>query len=187
MNRREFCWTMAAVGAAAKARGLSLAAESEAAPGHAVTPSFPAIEETPLGTLSDKAVVLYNGWQMREEAICGDHGASFSQPGFSATQSWYPTTVPTTTQATLIRRGIYPDPYVGLNNMLIPDACPEQNKRYDLDKFSHLPGHENPWAKPYWFRSEFSLPGGFHGQGRMAPSRRDQLPRRRLGQRQTDR
>lgn len=164
LNRREFCISMAAMSAAIKTKGLSLAGESEAAPGHAVAPSFPAIEETPLGTLSDKALVLYSGWQMREEAICGDRGASFSQPGFSATQSWYPTTVPTTTQGTLIRRGIYPDPYVSLNNMQIPDACPAQNKRYDLNKYSHLPNHENPWAKPYWFRSEFRLPADFKGK-----------------------
>lgn len=164
LNRREFCISMAALGAAAQAKGLPLGASAGVAPGHAVTPSFPVIEETPLGTLSDQAFVLYNGWQMREEAICGDHGASFSQPDFSATQSWYPTTVPTTTQGTLIRRGIYPDPYISLNNMQIPDACPEQNKRYDLGKYSHLPNGENPWAKPYWFRSEFSLPAGFKGK-----------------------
>ena len=164
MNRREFCLTMAAIAAAAKAKCSGLGAGDAQASAHAVTPSFPAIEETPLGTLAEKAVVLHKGWQMREEAICGDHGPSFSQPGFSATQSWYPTTVPTTTQATLVRQGVYPDPYVGLNNMLIPDACKEQNERYGLDKYSHLPNLENPWAKPYWFRSEFNLPADFKGK-----------------------
>ena len=114
--------------------------------------------------LAEKAVVLHKGWQMKEEAICGDHGASFSQPGFSATQGWYPTTVPATTQGTLIRQGVYPDPYIGLNNMQIPDACQKQNERYGLSKYSHLPGRENPWAKPYWFRSEFNLPADFKGQ-----------------------
>ena len=164
MNRREFCITMAALAAAAKAKCSGLAGAETPVSAHAASPSFPAIEATPLGTLSDKAVVLHKGWQMREEAICGDHGASFSQPGFSATQSWFPTTVPTTTQATLIRQGVYPDPYVGLNNMQIPDACNEQNDRYGLSKFSHLPGNENPWSKPYWFRSEFNLPADFKGK-----------------------
>lgn len=164
MNRREFCLTMAALAAAAKAKGSGLGSGDAQVSAHPVEPSFPAIEETPLGTLAEKAVVLHKGWQMREEVICGDHGASFSQPGFSATQSWYPTTVPTTTQGTLVRQGVYPDPYVGLNNMLIPDACKEQNERYGLDKYSHLPGHENPWSKPYWFRSEFNLPTDFKGK-----------------------
>ncbi len=90
---------------------------------------------------------------MKEEAICGNHGAVFSQPGFSDAPAWYSTTVPTTTQAALIRSGVYPDPYVSLNNMLIPDACSEHNVRYDLNKYSHLPNQENPWAK-YLFMAD---------------------------------
>jgi len=164
MNRREFVITMAALGAALKAKCSALVAEAAQAKPQTAAPSFPAIEEAPLGGAPDKALVLHKNWQMREEAVCGDHGATFSQPGFDGAQSWYATTVPTTTQATLIRQGIYPDPYISLNNMLIPDACPEQNLRYDLNKYSHLPNQENPWAKPYWFRTEFTLPADFKGK-----------------------
>ena len=63
-----------------------------------------------------------------------------------------------------MRHGLYPDPYVGLNNMLIPDACEEHNRRYNLSRYSHLPGKANPWAKPYWFRREFTLPDGYRGK-----------------------
>ena len=44
-----------------------------------------------------------------------------SQPGFGAA-GWFATTVPTTALGTLVRHGVYPDPYVGTNNMRIPDA-----------------------------------------------------------------
>ena len=147
--------------AAAKAHCSALG-EGEATPlPHVAVPCFPAIESTPLGNVPDKGLVLHGDWQMREEAICGDHGASFSTAGFTGADSWYQTTVPTTTLGTLTRNGVYPDPYIGVNNMLIPDACPEHNELYGLGGYSHLPNHENPWAKPYWFRTEFNLPADF--------------------------
>ncbi len=46
----------------------------------AAEPSFPAIEAEPLGTVSENAVVLHAGWQMRESALAGNDGASFSRP-----------------------------------------------------------------------------------------------------------
>ena len=99
MNRREFVITMAAVGAAIKAKCSSLGAESAQAKAQTAAPSFPAIEEAPLGGAPDKALVLHKNWQMREEALCGDHGATFSQPGFDGAQGWHATTVPTTKPA----------------------------------------------------------------------------------------
>ena len=109
----------------------------------AAEPSFPAIDAEPLGTVSEDAVVLHDGWQMRESAIAGDDGAAFSRAGFDAA-GWYATSVPTTPLGTLVRHGIYPDPYVGLNNMLIPDASDEHNRRYNLSRFSHLPEQGQP-------------------------------------------
>jgi exo-1,4-beta-D-glucosaminidase len=90
-------------------------------------------------------------------------GARISGPEFKPTGS-YSTTVPTTVLGALVRHGIYPDPYIGLNNMRIPDACDAFNQRYDLGKFSHLPDKANPWAKPYWFRKTFAVPADFAGK-----------------------
>ena len=163
MNRREFVYAMGALSAVATTKCSLLAREAGAASMQGPRPSFPAIEATPFGATPEKAVVLHEDWRVKEEAICGNHGSVFSQPGFVNARGWYSTTVPTTTQAALIRNGVYPDPYVSLNNMLIPDACPEHNVRYDLNKYSHLPNKENPWAKPYWFRTEFRLPADFPG------------------------
>ena len=164
MNRREFVYAVAALSRAATAKCSVPATGAGQASTHHPRTSLPAIEATPLGATSEKAFVLHKDWRMKEEALCGNHGSIFSQPGFSDGPAWYSTSVPTTTQAVLIRNGVYPDPYVSLNNMLIPDACPEQNLRYDLNKYSHLPNQENPWAKPYWFRTEFRLPDDFPGE-----------------------
>ncbi len=144
-------------------------------PGRAATPeppransspvslSFSPVDAEPLGHVSEGAVVLHDGWQMREEALAGDQGAKFSRADFAATD-WYATTVPATAMGVLIRHGIYPDPYVGMNMMRIPDASDDENKRYDLNKFSHLPDHANPWSKPYWFRTTFAAPQNYDGR-----------------------
>ncbi len=156
LPRKGFCY--------AALTGLLAAALPLARVGGATAePSFPAIEAEPLGTVPPGALVLHAGWQMRESAIAGDEGAAVSRPGFDAA-GWYPTSVPTTVLGALVRQGVYPDPYVGLNNMLIPDASPDHNRRYNLARYSHLPDKANPWAKPYWFRREFRVPEQHRGQ-----------------------
>ncbi len=129
----------------------------------AAPPSFPPVDREPLGTVSAGAIVLHDDWQMREEAIAGNHGDTFSSPTFDAS-GWYPAAVPTTALATLVRNGVYPDPIVGLNMMKIPDVNESENARYDLLKYSHLPDHSNPFDRPYWFRTSFTLPASYQGQ-----------------------
>ena len=128
-----------------------------------VTPSFPAVDSEPLGTVSAGAIVLHDAWRMREEALVGDHGETFSSPNFDAT-GWHPATVPTTALATLVRNGIYPDPIMGMNMMKIPDVNAAENTRYNLMQYSHLPDHSNPFDRPYWFRTTFTLPASYQGQ-----------------------
>jgi len=50
--------------------------------------------------------------------------------------SWYDATVPGTVLTTLVQQGVYPDPYFGVNNLVIPD---------DLCR------------RDWWYRTEFSL------------------------------
>jgi len=125
--------------------------------------SFSGVNNVPLNKIPANAIVLHDNWQMKESAIIGIEGKTISLPGYK-TNNWYPTTVPTTVLGVLIRNGIYPDPYIGLNNMQIPDANDTFNKRYNLGKFSHLPDSINPWTKPYWFRREFEIPGDYAGK-----------------------
>lgn len=50
---------------------------------------------------------------------------------------WYKATVPGTVLTTLVDNGVYPDPYWGVNNVLIPDTICRMN---------------------WWYRTEFVLP-----------------------------
>ena len=166
LSRQNFLRLLALGGASVLGPSpLPAAATAEPSPGPTLPkpsapkpPLFPLVDAEPLGSVPPGALVLHDGWSMREEALVGDAGAKFSQPGYDGASSWYPTTVPTTTLGTLARHGIYPDPYVGMNCLQIPDASDEMNRRYDLAKYSHLPNQQNPWAKPYWFRRDFTLP-----------------------------
>jgi exo-1,4-beta-D-glucosaminidase len=84
-------------------------------------------------------------------------GATLSREGFTP-RGWHPVRVPSTVLRALVANGIYPDPYVGMNNMRIPDASDEFNRKFELGRFSHLPGGANPWSDPWWYRAEFQVP-----------------------------
>lgn len=90
-------------------------------------------------------------------------GATISTSSFSP-QKWYAAKVPTTVLNALVQDSVYPDPYIGMNNMRIPDASDAFNEKYDLSKYSYLPDRRNPWSDPYWFRSEFKVPESFAGK-----------------------
>ena len=126
-------------------------------------PVVTAVASEPLGTVPPGALVMDQDWQMQSSALIGDEGARLSMPG-QLTAACYKTKVPTTVLGALIRHGVYPDPYVGTNNMMIPDANDAHNKRFDLAKFSHMPDKSNPWAKPWWFCREFQIPSDYRGK-----------------------
>ncbi len=79
---------------------------------------------------------LRGGWQLAVAAKVADSPQAISTPGFS-TAGWMEATVPGTVLTTMIRRGIYPDPYYGLNNLDIPEKLNRQS---------------------YWYRVEFKAP-----------------------------
>ena len=86
--------------------------------------------------------LLVNGWRMAEERTVAADAATLSQPGFDAA-NWYVATVPGTVLTTLVDRGVYPDPRIGLNNLAIPDRLARQD---------------------YWYRTEFMLPAKLEGR-----------------------
>jgi len=55
-------------------------------------------------------------------------GEQLSKSDYKADIYWMPVTVPSTVLTGLVANKIYPDPYLGMNNMLIPDASDEFNK-----------------------------------------------------------
>lgn len=120
------------------------------------------VDDQPLTTLPEGAILLRNNWSVNSSFVVKQSGDILSSAK-AITKGWYPTSIPATVLTALVRNGIYPNPYSGMNNMRIPDGNDEYNKKYDLLKYSHIPNH-NPWKDPYWFRTEFEVPQTFSGK-----------------------
>ena len=110
-----------------------------------------------------KQVKLTN-FALQSSALVNSTGAQVSAVGYKSPVYWFPVKVPSTVLTGLVANRIYPDPYQGLNNMLIPDASDQFNKEYNLEQYSHLPNDPNPWKKPYWYRTTFNVPAGDRGR-----------------------
>jgi hypothetical protein len=95
---------------------------------------------------------------LQSSVLISSPGEEISTIEYKSKVFWFPVKVPSTVLTGLVANNIYPDPYSGLNNMLIPDASDEFNKKYNLGQFSHIPNHPNPWNKPYWYRTVFKVP-----------------------------
>ena len=103
-------------------------------------------------------------FSLQSSAVITAGGDSLSSVHYSPKNYWFPVTVPCTVLTGLVANKIYPDPYVGMNNMLIPDANDSFNRQYHLEQYSYLPGEPNPWKKPYWYRTTFSVPASDKGK-----------------------
>ena len=77
-----------------------------------------------------------NGWRLAAAPDVKADGAALSRPGYDAGK-WYAATVPGTVLQTLVDRGVYPDPYYGLDNLSIPESLARQD---------------------YWYRTSFTVP-----------------------------
>jgi Exo-beta-D-glucosaminidase Ig-fold domain/Glycosyl hydrolases family 2/Glycosyl hydrolases family 2, sugar binding domain/Glycosyl hydrolases family 2, TIM barrel domain len=103
-------------------------------------------------------------FDLQSSDLISASGAEISTLQYKTRVYWFPVTVPSTVLTGLVANKIYPDPYSGLNNMLIPDASDEFNKKYSLEQYSYLPDNPNPWKNPYWYRTTFNVPAGDHGR-----------------------
>ena len=95
-------------------------------------------------------------WKIRSTTQVKAKASEVSSLSFND-EEWVNAQVPTTVLRALVKAKIYPNPHFDLNNMKIPDASDEFNKKNDLSKYSHLKGIENPFKDPYWFRTKFSI------------------------------
>jgi beta-galactosidase/beta-glucuronidase len=111
------------------------------------------VQDAPLAELPKSAQLLRHGWKVKSSVEINMDGSGISKVGVN-TNRWAETSLPATVLTALVRNGIYPNPYIGMNNMRIPDSNDEYNKDYNLQKFSHLK-NRNPWKDHYWFRNEF--------------------------------
>ena len=101
---------------------------------------------------------------MLSSAVVKAGGDSLSSIDYTPANYWFPVTVPSTVLTGLVANKVYPDPYIGMNNMLIPDASDTFNRDYHLEQYSYLPGQPNPWKKPYWYRTTFPVPAADKGR-----------------------
>jgi hypothetical protein len=98
--------------------------------------SSPSVSTHALERASDNSWLLRGSWMLASESQIDETPAKLSQPGYHGA-GWMAATVPGTVLTTMVDRGIYPDPYYGLNNMAIPETLNKQS---------------------YWYRTEFILP-----------------------------
>lgn len=103
-------------------------------------------------------------FDLQSSAVIKEGGAAVSSVAYKSKDYWFPVTVPSTVLTGLVANKVYPDPYTGMNNMLIPDASDSFNHQFGLEKYSHLPGEPNPWKKPYWYRTTFDVPAADQGK-----------------------
>jgi hypothetical protein len=108
--------------------------------------------------------VRLTDFDLQSSVLIKASGEEISTSHYRSDVYWFPVKVPCTVLSGLVANGVYPDPYQGLNNMLIPDASDEFNKKYNLEQFSHLPNNPNPWKDPYWYRTSFKVPAADNGK-----------------------
>ena len=120
------------------------------------------VQDRPAGSVPPGALHLRDGWKMCSAVTAGMDGSRLSSAG-ADTCHWRSTSVPVTVLSALVRNGVYPNPYTGINNLRIPDIHDGFNEANDLMRFSHIPGR-NPWKQPYWFRTDFRLPAEFRNR-----------------------
>jgi hypothetical protein len=108
--------------------------------------------------------VQLSDFDLQSSAIISASGEQLSMPAYHSPVYWFPVRVPSTVLTGLVANRVYPDPYSGMNNMLIPDASDSFNIQYNLGKYSHIPNVSNPWKNPYWYRTAFKVPTGDKGR-----------------------
>ena len=113
---------------------------------------------------NDVKQIQLRDFHLQSTAIITDEGSTISTPQYESKNYWFPVKVPSTILTGLVANKVYPDPYIGMNNMLIPDASDSFNRQYHLEQYSYLPNEPNPWKKPYWYRTTFYVPPSDRGK-----------------------
>jgi exo-1,4-beta-D-glucosaminidase len=98
-------------------------------------------------------------WTIQSSAKIPLKGDALSLAG-AETGGWHEITVPNTVVGGLVERGVYKDPYFGMNLRDIPGTTYPVGERFTL-----LPTPQNSPFKPsWWYRTEFTLPSSASGR-----------------------
>ena len=83
--------------------------------------STPRFKAASLELVKDNEYRIESGWKMQDANKVNETGELPFKKEYNV-KSWYNATVPGTVLTTLVNEGVYPDPYIGLNNVQIPDT-----------------------------------------------------------------
>ncbi len=107
----------------------------------------------------NEEMALRKGWAIQSSEKVAARPEQVSRAGFDAA-GWHKTSVPKTVFATLIENGVYPDPYVGENLRSLPGVNYAIGSQFANQEISA----DSPYAKPWWYRTEFDLPASYAGK-----------------------
>jgi len=100
--------------------------------------------KTILVPLPDGEFNIINGWELAAGPGIKTNGQILSKPNYN-TKTWYNAVVPGTVLTSLVKQGVYPDPYFGLNNLHIPDSLCREDWWYRT-LFTISTNHQNESA-----------------------------------------
>jgi len=110
--------------------------------------------------------IMNEGWELADARMALSGRGELLSEGYDAS-GWYNATVPGTVLTTLVEQGVYPDPYIGLNNMAIPDTLCRQDWWYRRSfETPKMPGSQRAWLHfdGINYKAIFFLNGQFLGQ-----------------------
>jgi exo-1,4-beta-D-glucosaminidase len=116
----------------------------------AVAAAQPSFQQAPI------TIPLCEGWTLQSSAKVSATGETLSSLDSTLeTKDWIKADVPTTVVAAQIKNGLLPDPFFGMNLRQYPGV------RYPIGaNFSNVAmPPDSPYAAPWWYRKEFTLPG----------------------------
>ncbi|MGH7869708.1 MAG: glycosyl hydrolase 2 galactose-binding domain-containing protein, partial [Candidatus Dormibacteraceae bacterium] len=104
-------------------------------------------------------VTLTEGWAIQSSAQVKAPGNIVSTSQFQP-KDWYPTSVPSTVFAALVKNKVYPDPNFGMNLRSVPGTS------YPIGgNFANISmPSDSPFRPSWWYRTEFSLPAADLGK-----------------------
>jgi len=94
---------------------------------------------------------LSENWYLQSSAIIAENGKTLSTSEIDK-KAWYPTKVPSTVLAALVKNEVYPDPYYGDNLKSIPGY---RDGRWLAMK------PDSPFYPSWWYHTEFQVPSSW--------------------------
>ena len=113
----------------------------------------------PPSARANDEIVLRGAWAIQSSAKVEASAEQISRAGFDAS-GWYKTSLPKTVFAALVENGVYPDPYFARNLRSLPGVTYETGSQFSKQEMPE----DSPYARPWWYRTEFDLPASYAGK-----------------------